>query len=397
MAAVTRDNRSEVIVVGGAIMGSAVAYFLAAAPAFDGRVTVIERDPGYADSATARSWGGIRQQFSTPENIRMSQFGVEFLRNAGELLAVDGAVPDPGFREQGYLFLADAAGRSVLDSNYRLQTSLGADIDWLEADALAARFPWLATDDLSAGTFGARGEGWFDPYALTTALRAKAQALGVRYVADECTGISVVGNRVAGVRLQAGGEVSCTTVVNAAGPGAASIARMAGIELPVRPRKRTTFVFDCRTDLSQAPLTVDPTGVAFRPEGRGYIAIVSPPDDRDPDATDLEPDDELFEATVWPALARRVPAFAAIKLTGAWAGHYDVNVFDRNAILGPHPEIGGFLFCNGFSGHGAQQAPASGRAIAELIVHGEYRTLDLTAFGYDRIAGNRPLTEANVV
>jgi glycine/D-amino acid oxidase-like deaminating enzyme len=158
-----------------------------------------------------------------------------------------------------------------------------------------------------------------------------------------------------------------------------------------------TYVFDCRADLGMAPLTIDVTGVAFRPEGRQYLAIVSPPAARDPDTEDLEPEYGLFEETIWPALAARVPAFEAIKLTSAWAGLYDYNSFDQNAIIGPHPELGGLLFCNGFSGHGLQQAPAAGRAVAELIVHGAYRSLDLSALGFDRIPADRPLREANVV
>ena len=186
-------------------------------------------------------------------------------------------------------------------------------------------------------------------------------------------------------------------MVNAAGPRAGDIARFAGAELPVRPRKRMTYVFDCREDLSSAPLTIDTNGVTFRPESGQYLGIVSPPEDQDPDCDDLELEYDVFEATIWPTLAHRVPAFEAIKLSSAWAGHYDFNTFDHNAILGPHPEIGGLMFCNGFSGHGIQQSPAAGRAVAELIAHGAYRSLDLSVFAYDRIPANRPVREANIV
>jgi FAD-dependent oxidoreductase domain-containing protein 1 len=158
-----------------------------------------------------------------------------------------------------------------------------------------------------------------------------------------------------------------------------------------------TFVFDCRADLRAAPLTIDPSGVAFRPEGSGYIAIVSPPEENDPDSADLELDYGPFEETVWPALAARAPAFEEIRLRSAWAGWYDYNTFDQNALLGPHPELDGLLFCAGFSGHGIQQSPAAGRAVAELIVHGGYRSIDLSRFGLARVAEGRPLYEANVV
>jgi len=387
----------DVVIAGGGVMGGAVAYFLGADPDFDGTVLVVERDPGYANCATTRSWGGVRQQFSTPENVRMSLFAAEFIRRAGELLAVEGEAPDLAFREQGYLFLASAAGRAVLEANVKLQRELGAGAQLLDVSELAARFPWLETADLAAGGFGPRDEGWIDPSALLHGFRRKARALGANYVHDTVVGIDIAQGRVAGVHLTASGRVGCGVLVNAAGPQAGALAALAGIELPVRPRKRTTFVFDCRASLPDMPLTIDPSGVAFRPEGGQYLAIVSPPPERDPDSEDLEPDHDMFEKEIWPVLAARVPAFEAVKATGAWAGHYDYNTFDQNAILGPHPDVSNFLFCNGFSGHGLQQSPAAGRAVAELIAHGRYRSLDLSALGFARIAANRPLREANVV
>lgn len=341
----------DVVIAGGGVMGCAIAYFLGADPTFGGSVLVVERDPSYANCATTRSWGGIRQQFSTPENVRMSLFAADFIRQAGAHLAVEGEAPDLAFREQGYLFLASASGRAALERNVALQRGLGAEVLLLEPPDLAARFPWLSVEGLAAGALGPRNEGWIDPSALMHAFRRKARAL----------------------------------------------AALAGIELPVRPRKRTTYVFDCREPLPPLPLTIDPSGVAFRPEGDQYLAIVPPPPGRDRDSDDLEPDYDLFEDVIWPTLAARVPAFTAIKQTAAWAGHYDTNTFDQNAILGAHPEITNLLFCNGFSGHGLQQSPAAGRALAELIVHGRYRTLDLSALGFARIPAGRPLREINVV
>jgi sarcosine oxidase len=387
----------DVVIAGGGVMGSAIAYFLTADPGFDGRVLVVERDPSYADCATTRSWGGIRQQFSTPKNIEMSLFGARFVKDAAETLAVDGECPDLGFREQGYLFLASAAGLAVLEANCRLQRSLGAETALLAPAEIAERFPWLDTDDLAGAGYGAANEGWIDPAGLLQALRRKARDLGALYLKDEVVGIDLDRGRVAGVRLKQDGALPCGLLVNAAGPWAGRLAALAGVELPVGPRKRMTYVFDCRTDLRHAPLTIDVSGVAFRPEGRQYIAIVSPPESDDRDSDDLEEEYGLFEEVIWPALARRVPAFEAIKLSGAWAGHYDYNSFDQNAILGPHAAVGGLLFCSGFSGHGLQQAPAAGRAIAELIVHGAYRSLDLSTLGTARLLEGRPVKEANVV
>jgi len=395
MRTVTRQ--ADIAIVGGGVMGSSIAYFLTADPLFDGTVLVVERDPGYGACATTRSWGGIRQQFSTPENVRMSLFGLEFFRNAKDRLAVDGNGPDLAFLERGYLFLASPAGLPVLEANCAMQRRLGAQVSLLRPEALAERFPWLALDGIAGAGFGVAGEGWIDPSALLHGFRRKARDRGAVYLSDEVVGIEVDGGRARGLALASGQRITCGTVVNAAGPQAGRVAQLAGIELPVRPRKRMSFVFDCREDLSHLPLTIDVTGVTFRPEGGQYIAIVSPPADDDPDSDDLDEDYRPFEEIIWPAMAARVPAFEAIKLTGAWAGHYDYNTFDQNAILGTHPEIANLLFCNGFSGHGVQQAPAAGRAVAELVVHGGYRTLDLSSLGFARILEGRPLIETNVV
>ena len=390
-------HSADIVIVGGGVMGSAVAYFLTAEPGFDGSVLVIERDPSYADCATTRSWGGVRQQFSTPENVKMSLFSLDFFRHAKERLAVDGEGPALAFKEQGYLFLASPAGLPVLKANQALQRELGADVALLDRDDLAERFPWLSLEGVAGGGLGERGEGWLDPSAVLHGFRRKAQAQGARYRTDAAVGIERDGDKVASVALASGETVTCGQLVNAAGPQAGRLAALAGIDLPVTPRKRMSYVFDCRADLPPLPLTIDTTGVTFRPEGGQYIAIHSPPPEDDPVSHDLSEDYGPFEQVIWPALAARVPAFEAIKLTGAWAGHYDYNAFDQNAVVGPHPEVANFHFCNGFSGHGIQQSPAAGRAVAERILHGTYRSLDLSALGWARLIENRPLKELNVV
>ncbi len=390
-------NSFDVVIAGGAVMGSAVAYFLAADPAFAGSVLVVERDPSYRACATMLSWGGIRQQFSTPENVRMGLFGAAFVKQAAALLEVDGERPDLGFTERGYLFLASPAGLPGLERNCAMQRELGAAVAVLDPAELAERFPWLNLDGLAGAGCGLANEGWLDPSALLHGFRRKARALGVTYVQDEVVSVEVSRGRVTGLGLRAGGRLDCATLVNAAGPQAGALAALAGAALPVGPRKRMTYVFDCRAALPPLPLTIDVSGVTFRPEGAQYLAIVSPPAAEDVERDDFELEYEAFEEVIWPTLARRVPAFEAIKPTGAWAGHYDYNAFDQNAVLGPHPEIAGLMFCNGFSGHGLQQSPAAGRAVAELIVHGRFRSLDLTKLLYARIAEGRPVKEENVV
>ncbi len=387
----------DVLIVGGAAMGSAVAYFLASHPGFTGSVRVLEQDPSYANSATARSAASIRHQFSTPDNIRMSQFGTQFIRQLGDCLAVDGEAPDVGFHEGGYLFLASEAGRGVLQANHRVQRGLGVDVALLSPAALEARFPWLCTQGLSAGSLGLSGEGWLDAYGLMGALRRKAVALGVHYQQAQVVGLERQGRRIERVLLSDGSALACSVVVNAAGTGAAALARSAGIALPVQARKRCVFFFTSPAQLAHCPLVVDPSGAYFRPEGAGYICGISPPADQDPECFDFEVQHALFDDVLWPILAARVPGFEAARVHNAWAGHYDMNTLDHNAILGAHPEVDNLLFANGFSGHGMQHAPAVGRALSELVVHGAYRSLDLSALGWARVLANRPLLEANVV
>lgn len=391
------DKSYDVVIVGGGVMGSAVASFLTADPAFAGRVLVVERDPTYEFCSTTRSWGGVRQQFSTTENIAMARYNVEFVRQAKDLLAVDGEGPDLGFREQGYLFLADEKSLPHFQTLQPRQAAQGADVTILDPAGLAARFPWLNLDGIAGGSFGERDEGWIDPYALLMGFRRKARAQGAHYENDTVNSLQRKGARIVGVELAAGGTIDAGTVVLCAGWHAGRLAAGAGIDLPVGPKKRMTYVFECREAIPRMPLTIDVTGLACRPEGSQYLSIQSPPPEQDPDRDDFELEYDGFEDTHWPILAHRIPAFEAIKLSRAWAGHYDYNRFDHNAILGPHPELAGILFCNGFSGHGIQQSPAAGRATAELIVYGRYRSLDLSALNYERIPAGRPIKEAAVV
>ena len=386
----------DIIIIGGGVVGSAIAYFLAAEPAFDGQVLVLERDTSYQHAATGLSAGGVRHQFSTAENIHMSLFATEFLRRSGELLAVDDIRPEVGFREYGYLMLASAAGKSILERNHQLQRQLGADVELLDRKALATRFPGLATADLAAGCHGASGEGFLDPYGLLQAFKRKARALGVSYIEDEVTAVERVGARVQAVTAARTGRHACAGAVNAAGAGAARVAALVGIDdLPVRSRKRCIFLFEANGAGADWPLTVDPSGVYFRPEGNQFLCGVAP--ETDPDCEDFEVDHALFEDVIWPTLAQRLPAFEALRPGAAWAGHYAYNTLDQNAILGLHPELDNFYFANGFSGHGLQQAPAVGRYISELVAFGEARTLDLSAFGYERVLANAPIRELNVV
>jgi FAD-dependent oxidoreductase domain-containing protein 1 len=395
------DRTADVVIVGGAAMGSSVAYHLLADPAFRGRVLVVEKDPTYRLSASALSAASIRQQFSSAVNIRISLYGIAFLRAVGEHLAVGDERPEIGLREGGYLYCATPAGAAILAENHAIQRQEGADIQLLDPAALRERFPWLNTGDLAAGSFGRSGEGWFDGWGLLQAFRRKARSLGADYVAGEVISVDRAGGRITGLRLRDGTRIGCGALVNCAGSGGPALARLAGLDIPVRAKRRYVFTFACRERIAECPLLIDPSGVYVRPEGEGFICGASPGPDRDPDWRDDDPaaqevDHAFFEEVVWPALAHRVPAFEAIRPGRAWAGPYDMCVFDHNAIVGPAgPD--NFYLCNGFSGHGLQQSPAVGRGVAELLAHGRYVTLDLSELGFARIAAGRPLVERNVI
>ncbi|MER8653079.1 FAD-binding oxidoreductase [Mesorhizobium sp. LSJC264A00] len=387
--------RYDIVIIGGAIVGSSVAYYLRE-EGFSGSIALIERDPQFAHAATTLSMASIRQQFSIPENIRLSQFTLNLFRRLKETFGTDA---DIGFREGGYLILAGDAGLPILKANHEAQVAEGADILLEDADQLAKRFSWLSTEGISAGAFGRTGEGWFDAHAMLTLFRKALRDRQIDFIAADVTGIERQGNRAAGVDLDNGERLQAGIVVNAAGPNAGKVAGMAGLVLPVEPRKRNVFVFEAREKYVDMPLLVDPSGIYVRPEGSVYLTGGAEPEEGDgpADPRDFDVDWPLFEEVIWPVLATRIPAFEAIKPTRAWAGHYDYNALDQNAVIGPHPEVGNFIFANGFSGHGLQQAPAVGKALAELLVHGGYRTVDCSAFGYARVAEGRAFRELNVI
>ncbi len=384
----------RVVVIGGGVMGSALAYWLTRLePGLD--VTVVERDPSYAKASSALSAASIRQQFSSSVNIKISQASIAFLREAAVELAMDAEKPDIGLREDGYLYLASARGADQLKVAHAAQRALGSDVALLDKADLARRFPWLNASDLVLGSLGLSGEGWFDGYTLLTGLARKARKQGARYLNGDVTRFGIEGKRITEVILADGSRLECAHAVNAAGPWARHIAALAGVDLPVFARRRTVYVLSCPTVMNRFPLLIDPTGFWIRPEGRNFIAGFSPTPDLDDQP--LEPDFDGFENVLWPALAHRVPAFEAARLESAWAGYFEMNTFDCNAILGPHPAVENLLFMNGFSGHGMQQAPVVGRAIAELILHGGFTTLDLSDLLFARIVADRPLREANVI
>jgi FAD-dependent oxidoreductase domain-containing protein 1 len=382
-----------VVIIGGAIVGSCIAYFIRDL-GFAGRVVIVERDPTYRYSSTALSAASIRTQFGCAVNIHMSLFGVDFFRRIKERF---GPAADIGFVERGYLILGGPEVRFAREAGVAMQCAEGADVVALTPAEAQERFSWLSVEDVGIASFGRSGEGWYDAWSLLSLVRGAARERGVAYVHGNAEEIAVRNGRVTGVRLATGDMVSADWCVNAAGAASAAIVRDLGIDIPVAPRKRTAFRIKAPLDATGFPMIFDTSGAWIRPEGNGFICGIAPSADADPDARDdFEPAHDLLEAAVWPALAHRVPALEQLRVESAWAGHYEVNTLDHNGIIGPHDEIANLLFATGFSGHGVMHAPATGRGIAELIVHGRFASLDLSPLGFGRIRAGTPLLETVV-
>jgi len=391
----------DVVIVGGAMFGSSLAWWLTQTSGFDGTVLVIERDPTYEFASTSHTNSCIRQQFSSTINIQVSQFGVQFIKNFRKFMGDDPEVPQLALQSFGYMYLADTPELAqTLLRNQQIQTSLGAGTRHLSRDEIAAAYPFYQLDDILAGNHNLVDEGYFDGGTMFDWFKRKAKRGGVEFINDEVVAMtkSQDGKTIDAVVLKSGNQVACGTVVNASGPRAIATAQMAGISLPVEPRKRYTFIFDAAEPLDRdLPLTVDPSGVHLRSDGKYYMAGCPPDEDPAVAFDDFIFDHSLWENKVWPAIATRIPQFERIKVINEWVGHYAYNTLDQNAILGRHSDVRNFMFMNGFSGHGLQQAPAIGRGVAELIAYGEYRSLDLTPFDYQRIESKRSMVEQAII
>ena len=259
----------DVVIVGGAIIGSSIAWFLSDNPDFDGSILVVERDPSYTNASTSHTNSCMRQQFSNPLNIKMSQFAAEFVRNFRTYMHNDPEVPELAINHFGYMYLADNdAFADVLRQNQVTQVAHGAGTKILSADEIRAAYPFYNVDDIICGSHNLVDEGYFDGGTMFDTWRTKARQNGVEYISAEVTDIAVNAERATAVTLSNGQQISCGTVVNAAGPRGSVVAAMAGLHLPIEPRKRFTFVFNCAEELDRdVTLTIDPSGVHVRSEG----------------------------------------------------------------------------------------------------------------------------------
>lgn len=391
----------DVVIVGGAMYGASVSWFLADNPDFNGSILVVERDPTYEACSTTHTNSCMRQQFSRELNVRISQFAADFVKNMQAHMGNDPRVPNLPIQSYGYMYLADNEDfAAVLRESQQVQAACGAGTKFMTAEEIKRDYPFYNVDDIVGGNHNLVDEGYFDGGTLFDWWRKSGKEKGVEFLGNEVVamGLNAGGTRVENVTLKSGEIVSCGTVVNASGPRAVLTSRMAGIEIPVEPRKRYTFIFDAEQPLDRdLPLTIDPSGVHMRTDGAYYLAGCPPDDDPAVDYDDYEQDHGIWMEKVWPIVATRIPQFEAIKLMNSWAGHYAFNTFDQNAILGPHTTVDNFIFLNGFSGHGLQQSPAMGRGTAEMITYGEYRSLDLSPFNFERIERNQPFNEKAII
>jgi len=383
----------DVVIIGGGVIGTSIAYFLQSSDDFDGSVLVVETE---VDSQNS-TWGGLHQQFSIPENIRMAQFAQEFLGELSRFLSVEDKPVNVDYRENGFLFLIKDQDIPMLYSMNSLHQQHGASVSLLDPEDLSHGFPWLNIRDLAGGSLGLAGEGELNAEFLRKAFRQKAISLGARFQKVKLVDIAKDKDRVSAVTLSNGQTICLNVFINAAGTESARIARMAGINLPVEARNQQTFSFNCRATIENCPFVVDPTGVYFRQDGNLFYAGCTPSGEKYPNGVGTEIDYDLFEEHIWPILSHRIPAFRIITMEKAWSEHCTYNVFDQSPVLGSHPGLRNFYFANGFMGRSAQASPAVGRAIAELINFGSYRTLDLSRFSFERMVTGEAILEHNAL
>ena len=389
----------DVIIIGGAIMGSSTAWWLSRNPDFKGRVLVVERDPSYEFAATSLTNSCIRQQFSSEINVQISQFGAEFIHAFKDYMK-DGDAPEILLRSFGYLYLAGTQEMAdTLVASQKVQETMGSATRLMSPEEIAKEWPFYNTDGIIMGSHNPVNEGYFDGGTIFHWFRKKAREQGVEYIGNEVTGIDQADGRVTGVQLKSGERIEAGKILNSSGTRGAKMAAMIGAELPIEPRRRYTYIFTTEEPLGQdLPLTIDPSGCHMRWDGANFLAGCPPFDDRAMDVEDFSYEEEdVWQEKLWPAVATRVPAFEKVRVLNSWVGHYDYNMLDYNAIIGPHPDLPNFYFMNGYSGHGLQQSPAMGRAMSEQLIYGEYRSIDLTPMGYERVLTKTPLIEKAII
>jgi sarcosine oxidase subunit beta len=387
---------ADVVIIGGGIVGSSIAWHLTAAGCKN--VLVIERESAQGKGSTGKSMGGVRAQFSTPVNIQMSLYSIPFYARFEKTLG-----HPSGYRDQGYLFLATKDSHlAYLRSNFERQQALGLKtVRMMEAAEITGMLPQLRSGDVLGGSFCST-DGFVDPYSAMTGFMARAVEHGATlWKKTDVTGIitetSAAGRLISGIETTRG-TVATRVVVNAAGAWAAQVAKFAGVDLPVEPLRRMLVPSEPFDDFPHSsPMVIDMSnGFHFRPEGRGFLLAWNDPEETSSYNTDFEP---AFIEKILTLAANRVPAFEnlAVNPKRAWAGLYEMTP-DHHAILGPVPGFEGLFLANGFSGHGVMHAPATGKIVSDLILHGKTAVVDdVSVLNFDRFAKGALLHETAVL
>ncbi|MGA2476637.1 MAG: FAD-dependent oxidoreductase [Terriglobia bacterium] len=382
---------AEVVIVGGGIVGSSIAYHLTDQGCSN--VLVLEREAHQGLGSTGKSMGGVRAQFATKVNIQMSLYSIPFLARFEELTG-----HPSGYRPQGYLFVASSKGHlEYLRANQARQVELGFEqAELLKPEDVLRIVPQLRADDVVGGSFCST-DGFVDPYSVMNGFAARAVERGARIEKGvEVTAILWDDSGVVGVETTRG-RVQTRTVVNAAGPWAAQVARMACVQLPVEPLRRMLVPTEPFPQIAhQAPMTIDmATGFHFRPEGLGLLLAWNDPEEKPGFKTTF---DSAFVEKILMCAVKRVPCFEDLQVNPArgWAGLYEMTP-DHHAILGPVPQVPGLFLANGFSGHGVMHSPASGKILADLILNGTSSLVDTRALSVERFAEGRLIEESVVL
>ena len=390
-----RDPQSfDVVVMGGGIVGSATAYFLLQeSPGLS--VAVVEPDSSYEFASALRASGGCRVQFTCPENIEMSKFSIDFIKNFDATMGTVKHEAHASWVEGGYLFIVPPQDVKNLERNAKIQQAHGCVANVMTPAELKQRFPSMYVDDLGAGVHTPH-DGWCDPNGLLWGFRRKAVELGAVYITGRVHSAQVDAVKAQSITLDDGQVIQASAFVNATGAWSEGVAALFGQRLPLSPMRRFEHDVTAGSPVEPLPYVKDTARMAFRSEGSGFSGgLVDGSEQR---GFNFDIDHDYFERVVWPAVAQRFPAFEAAKCHRTWSGLYEVNELDGNPVIGGWTGgLGNLYTAAGFSGHGMMHAPAAGRAIAELVVHGRYQTLDLARLGYQRITDNAPYAEAGIL
>lgn len=379
---------ADVVIIGGSVVGSSIAWHLRqmGVP----RVVVLERDRQYQRASAFLAMGGIRQQFCTSVTVKMVQHSVRFWQRFDDEMGTPEARPRAWFRQRGYLFLGTDANAAALTRRFERQREAGAEVSWLSRADIRTLIPEAWLDDVEFGVYGPH-DGYANPREVLSGMHRAAQHAGAEYVEGTPVALLRDGARVTGVQLAGGDTIAARVVVNAAGAWGGAIARMADLDVPITPLRQMLFRATLPTHWpSRFPMVIDPSGVHWRhddplAEGDPDRIVVACTKWDDEPGERFDGDESRWRRDYLPPLVRRMPGFSGLTSVHGWAGLYEMTP-DHNPTLGEHPDRPGLIFACGFSGHGLMMSPATGLIVSEMVTRGTSETFDVGLFAPDRFA-----------